>query len=162
MFVLSAIVAVVPAVLACALPGSSAPIDLLAGAPVGPDGRAHLLTADAETVCWWTVDEDGDAEVHRVWPLPGPHAVGVVVLEDGMVLLAIRAGTRWGLLRVDPRGEETAIAVPGIGELRGLRGEGRQVVLEWLEEGRRRVVAVDADAARVVGCVTADGSPDAP
>jgi hypothetical protein len=159
MFVLSAIATVVPAVLACVGPGPFGPSppswDLLAGAPVTPDGRAQVLTADAYTVCWWSVDEDGETEVHRVWPVPGPHGVALVALEDGTVLVAMRSERRWAVLRVDPMGMETAFPVPGGESLTAFRAEDGEVILVWEDAG----VPVETRMDVRDGCVLAFGPP---
>ena len=36
-----------------------APLEV-ADAALSPDGNAHLLTRTPKTVCWWTVNEDGE------------------------------------------------------------------------------------------------------
>lgn len=164
MFVLSTIVAAIPACLACVPPDAPDPPrhDLLSGTPVGPDGRAHLLTADAECVCWWSVDEDGESEIHRVWPLPGPHGVGLVVLEDGTVLVAMAARASWGILRVDPTGEERAWSVPGQGALTAFRAEGRTVVLSFAGPGEEGSTVVQVDTGEILASPSDPGRPDAP
>ncbi len=159
MFILSVLAAVVPASSACV--PSERP-DAPDAVRLGPDGRAHLLTADAESVCWWTVNEDGDSEIHRVWPLPGPHGVALVVLEDGTVLIALHAEDRWAVLRVDPSGEELAFSIVGGPELSGLRAEGRTLALEWTDGFTRRTTWVDADSGRPVTDRRSEGSPGAP
>ena len=37
----------------------------VAGAALSPDGTAHLLTRTLESVCWWSVDEDGESSLRR-------------------------------------------------------------------------------------------------
>lgn len=37
----------------------------VAGAALSPDGTAHLLTRTPESVCWWSVDEDGESSLRR-------------------------------------------------------------------------------------------------
>ena len=41
------------------------PPPAIAPAAITPDGRAQILTASDTTACWWTVDDNGDAEVVR-------------------------------------------------------------------------------------------------
>ena len=38
-----------------------------AEAALSPDGTAHVLTRTPKAVCWWTVSEDGDQELVRLF-----------------------------------------------------------------------------------------------
>lgn len=153
MFVPSLLAAVVPAALACPAPDPRVPPrpshDLLAGAPLTPDGRAHVLTADSGSVCWWSVDEDGGREIHRVWPLPGPHGVGLAAGEDGSVLVAISAPAGWGILVVGPEGDERGWPTWSAGRLVDLRLRDGHAELDWDLEGVRLRSRVELERGSV-------------
>lgn len=165
MFVPSLLAAVVPVAFACAAPDPDGPPprahDLLAGAPLTPDGRAHVLTADDATVCWWSVDEDGEREVHRVWPLPGPHGVALASVGDGAVVVVMSGPSGWGLLWVGPRGEERAWPTWGVGVLVAARVRDGLAELDWELDGAQLRSRVELERG-VVRDVVSLGRSDAP
>ena len=164
---LPSLLSALPAANACSPPPPDRPppvaADLLPGAPITPDGRAHVLTSDRETVCWWSVDEDGEAEVHRVWPIHGPHGVALAARTDGSVVVVLRSGRTWALLDVGPDGAERCFPIWGTVELVGVHMEADRAVLDWCDDTggrlRSRVDVTDGSMDELARLTRPHGGP---
>ncbi len=67
----------------CPSPDPLTPLDT----DTAPDGAEYVLAGDDQAVCWWIVDELGDARVAKRWLRSDRHAVRVEALADGRAFL---------------------------------------------------------------------------
>ncbi|MSQ00648.1 MAG: hypothetical protein EXR71_02000 [Myxococcales bacterium] len=54
-----------------------------------PDGAAYVLSGDDHAVCWWIVDDLGEARVVKRWTRSDRHAIRVEALADGRAFLVM-------------------------------------------------------------------------
>lgn len=122
----------------CPRPAATAPVprgDRPSQMALADDGAAHVLLGDRFSVCWWSVSEDGDARLHAVWPLPGPHPVAVATTPDLGVLLLGRTADGWAITVVRDGQPAGDVVLGGGGELVRFQvdAEGRYARVAWRE-----------------------------
>jgi hypothetical protein len=130
----------------CPPPDEGSPVSL------APDGDAYALAADATQVCWWILDDRGDARLGARWDRARRYPVALVALADDRVALVLRSPEGWSL---GVRGE-------GIAERRLALDTDRPpdrllahpdlalVALAWTRGDAARITLVDVDALKVV------------
>lgn len=125
-----------PAAAACPPPQEEAPPPTLRPGQLAlaPDGTAHMLTTDPYAVCWWSVSEEGEPELHAIWPLPGPHPVALAVAAEGEVVMAGRTDAGWAVTVIGGEGSPRDIPVGGDGQLLRLEVDpvGAYARLAWI------------------------------
>ena len=125
---------------------------------LAPDGSTWLLSADAESICWWIVDDNGDDRVAAHWSAVGTRRpVAIEALADGRALLVVEDATGWQLMVRGVSGDQDLLPIR-------LSAPPDRIVAHPLlplaairspeAAGDVRVVLVDLDLGRVVATVT--------
>ena len=69
----------------CPAPDPLAPLD----SDTAPDGAEYVLVADDKLVCWWVVDELGDARIAKRWTRADRPPLRIEALADGRAVLVM-------------------------------------------------------------------------
>lgn len=129
---------------------------------VTPDGFAHQLTASADRVCWWSIDEYGDARVHRYWYRRDAHPVAIAAREDGGVVLLAK-GEEWEVWLVEPDGAERRWPTWGAAGVVQVRVADRVFEVVWNDgRGDRLISRVDLDDGALLELTRERRSDDVP
>lgn len=98
----------VPLLVAAALaaPCLAPPAVAVLDRAVSADGAGWLLAGDATQVCWWVVDDVGDARVAARWA-GDVRPIALAALGDGRAVLALEEPGGWKLVVRDGTGQVT-------------------------------------------------------
>ncbi|MDP2313256.1 MAG: hypothetical protein Q8P41_10150 [Pseudomonadota bacterium] len=130
----------------------------LPDAALSPDGAAHVLARDATTVCWWIVDDRGDARVAARWDRARRDPLALTALPDGRVVLVVfepadaARGTadRWRLVVREEGGGDTRVGgvLPAAPVRMLANDEAPLVALVWADTAP--VLVIDVPTGRPV------------